>query len=114
MSSLAPQQTRVAFRVLQQGATDDGGELMNNRRTFLHGAAALALVAAVPALPRGDWDLFLSRVRERLIKLATDGFEIQSLEISPEHDSHRLVQIWVSHEYSIVKSVVWWQKIDAQ
>jgi|HubBroStandDraft_6_1064221.scaffolds.fasta_scaffold01150_1 hypothetical protein len=87
---------------------------MSDRRTFLQGSIALALVAAVPALPLDDWDLLLSRVRERLIKLTSDGYQIKNLEISPEYDGQRLVQVWVSHEYSIVKSVVWWQKIGAQ
>jgi hypothetical protein len=64
-------------------------------------------------MPPDAWDLFLSRVRERLIKLASDGYQIKSLEISPEYDGQRLVQVWVSHEYSTVKSVVWWQKIGA-
>jgi hypothetical protein len=87
---------------------------MSDRRTFLQGAVALALIAAVPTLPLDDYDLLLSRIRERLIKLASDGYEIKNLEISPEYDGQRLVQVWVSHEYSIVKSVVWWQKIGAQ
>lgn len=87
---------------------------MSDRRTFLQGAVALALVAAVPAPPLDDWDLFLSQLRERLIKLARDGYQIKNLEISPEYGGQRLVQVWVSHEYSIVKSVVWWQKIGAQ
>ena len=87
---------------------------MSDRRTFLQGAVALALVAAVPGLPPDDWDLFLSRVREHLIRLASDGYQIKNLEISPEYDGQRLVQVCVSHEYSIVKSVVWWQKSDTQ
>jgi hypothetical protein len=92
----------------------DGGELVSSRRDFIQGAVALALVAAVPALPLDNWDLFLSRVRERLIKLASDGYQIESFEISPEYEGQRLVQVGVSHEYSIVKSVLWWQKIGAQ
>lgn len=74
------------------------------------------LVLVVPSLPLPDdaWDLFLSRVRERLIKLTSGGYQIKNLEISPEYDGQRLVQVWVSHEYSIVKSVVWWQKVGAQ
>ena len=87
---------------------------MCDRRTFIQCAVALALVATVPALPLDSWDLFLSHIRERLIKLANDGYQIENLEISPECDGQRLVQVWVSHEYSIVKSVAWWQKIGAQ
>jgi hypothetical protein len=114
MFSLASQQTRMALRVVQQRSAYDGGELMSDRRAFLQGVVALALVAAVPALPLDDWDLFLSGVRERLIKLTRDGYQIENLEISPDCDGQRLVQVWVSHEYSIVKSVVWWQKTNAQ
>jgi hypothetical protein len=94
-------------------SSTDGGRELSDRRNFIRGAVALALVAAVPALPLDNWDLFLSRVRECLIKLVSDGYQIKSLEISPEHGGQRLVQVWVSHEYSIVKSV-WWQKIGAQ
>lgn len=87
---------------------------MSDRRKFLQGAVALALVAAAPMPPSDDWNLFLSRVRERLMKLASDGYQIKSFEISPEERGERLVQVCVSHEYSIVKSVVWWQKNGAQ
>jgi hypothetical protein len=113
MSPLASQQTRVALSIVQQRPAYDGGQLMSDRRTFLQGAVALTLVAAVPTLPMplDAWDLFLSRVRARLIKLTRDGYQITNLEISPEHDGHRLVQVWVSHEYSIVQSVVWKQRV---
>ena len=87
---------------------------MSDRRRFLQGAVALALVTALPAQPLDGWDVFLSQIRNRLIKLASDGYEIKNLEISPEYDGQRLVQVWVSHEYCIAKSVVWWQKIGSQ
>ena len=87
---------------------------MSDRRTFIHRAVALALVAAVPALPIDDWDLFLSHIRERLIKLARDGYQIKSLEISPDHDGQRLVRVRVNRECSIVQSVVWRQKSGAR
>lgn len=94
-------------------STDVGRELMTDRRTFIQGAVALALVSTVPLPPLDDWDLFLYHVRERLIRLVSDGYEIKNLEISPEYQGQRLVQVWLSRQYSIVKSVVWWQRISA-
>jgi hypothetical protein len=92
-------------------ARHDDGELMNNRRNFIQVALALALVSALPSPPLDEWELFLIELRERIIRLVNDGFLVHDFIISPEQDGKRMVQVRVSHEYSITKSVVWWQKI---
>jgi hypothetical protein len=85
---------------------------VSDRRNFLQGVVSVALVLTVPVSPPLDsWDLFLIERRSRIIRLVEDGYRIIEVEIAPEEDGTRLVQVSVSHEYSIVKSVVWCQKI---
>jgi hypothetical protein len=56
---------------------------MDSRRDFIQGAVALALVSAVSSLPLDGDELFLSRIRERLIQLVSDGYRIKDFVISP-------------------------------
>jgi hypothetical protein len=60
------------------------------RRTFLGGAASLALVSAIP-LPADDpRGRFLDTSRERLIKLVGNGYVVEGLAISPPQDVQRM------------------------
>jgi hypothetical protein len=60
------------------------------RRTFLGGAASLALVSAIP-LPADDpYGRFLDALRERLIKLVGNGYVVEQLTISPPQDEQRM------------------------
>jgi hypothetical protein len=71
---------------------------------------AFELVYGTP-LPEDSWDLFLHRVRERLIKIATDGFEIKTIVIHPEDGGSRFVEVSVKHADSLVTSIVWEQAV---
>jgi len=69
---------------------------------------------AVPSLPLDGWEFFLTELRARIVRLVNNGFLVHDLVISPEQDGERMVQVWCTSEFSLVKSVLWWQKIGAQ
>ena len=65
---------------------------MSDRRRFIQGAVALGLVVAVPSLPlpADAYGEFLNAVRERIIRLAANGYAMKEIEIAPPHDGQRI------------------------
>ena len=68
---------------------DEQCELML-RRTFLGGAASLALVSAIPLPANDPYGRFLAALRKRVMRLAENGLVVDRLEIAPRQDGQRM------------------------
>jgi hypothetical protein len=64
---------------------DDERELMISRRN-----STLCRAVALLPLPTHSYDQFLNALRQRLIKLAGNGYVVEELAISPPQDGQRM------------------------
>jgi hypothetical protein len=61
------------------------------------------------------WESFSVELRERILRLAESGFVIHSIEIAPERNGTRFVQVFACQSFDGgMQSTMWWQMVPDQ